>query len=135
MKHDAEVNAAQDQQKKAGIDLKNQAEAVIFSLEKLIKDAGDKMPAEQKTELTGKLQELKTLKDQDKYDELKPKLEEINALAQSIGAAMYSNQKSDVGNPMSDLKSNANGNSDSANTSDAKKDKLEPMEGEFTEKK
>jgi len=89
MKRDAEMHADEDMKKKENIDTKNQAEAVIFQLDKLIKESGDKMSAEDKTELEKKLGELKSLKETDNFGDIKAKMEEVNALAQKIGASMY----------------------------------------------
>jgi len=89
MKKEAELHAEEDKKKKEQIDIKNQADAVVFSTEKLIKDAGDKIKAEDKKELEEKLAELKKVKDSDNYEEMKKKMEEMNQVAQRIGAAMY----------------------------------------------
>jgi molecular chaperone DnaK len=89
MKHEAELHADEDKAKKDNIDTKNQAEAVIFQLDKLIAESGDKMPAEDKSELEKKLGDLKSLKETDNYGDIKAKMEEVNALAQKIGGAMY----------------------------------------------
>lgn len=89
MKRDAEMHADEDKKKRENIDTKNQAEATIFQLEKLIKESGDKMEAASKTELEQKLGELKSLKETENYADIKTKMEEVNQLAQKIGAAMY----------------------------------------------
>ena len=89
MKREAELHADEDKAKRENIDTKNQAEAVVFQLEKLIKESGDKMSAEDKTELEQKIGELKSLKETENYGDIKAKMEEVNQLAQKIGAAMY----------------------------------------------
>ena len=89
MKREAELHADEDKAKRENIDTKNQAEAVVFRLEKLIKESGDKMSAEDKTELEKKIGELKSLKETENYGDIKAKMEEVNQLAQKIGAAMY----------------------------------------------
>lgn len=76
--------------KKEQVEIKNQADAVIFQTEKLLKESGDKMKPEDKKELEEKLDALKKAKDTDQYDEIKKKMEEMNQVAQKIGAAMYS---------------------------------------------
>lgn len=89
MKRDAEMHADEDKRKRENIDIKNQAEATVFQLEKLIKESGDKMEAASKTELEQKLGDLKSLKETENYEDIKVKMEEVNQLAQQIGAAMY----------------------------------------------
>jgi len=91
MKKEAEVHAEEDKKKKENIEIKNQADASVFTIEKLIKESGDKMKPEDKTELEAKAEELKKIKDSDQYEEMKKKMEELNTVAQRIGAAMYQN--------------------------------------------
>ncbi len=90
MKKEAELHAEEDKKKKEQVEIKNQADAVIFQTEKLLKESGDKMKPEDKKELEEKLGELKKVNGSDQYDEIKIKMEEMNQVAQKIGAAMYS---------------------------------------------
>jgi molecular chaperone DnaK len=89
MRKEAEMHADEDKKKKDNIEIKNQADAVAFTVEKMIKESGDKMSAADKQELEAKVEELKKVKDSDQYDEMKKKMEEVNSVAQRIGAAMY----------------------------------------------
>lgn len=93
MKKEAEAHAEEDRIKKESVEMKNQAEAVIFTTEKLLKESGDKMKEDDKKELELKLEELKKVKDTANTEELKTKLDELNAVAQKIGAAMYQQQQ------------------------------------------
>ncbi len=92
MKQEAELHAEEDKKKKDNIEIKNQAEAVVFTTEKLLKESGEKMKEEDKKELESKLEDLKKIKDGDNYDDMKKKMEELNDVAQKIGAAMYQAQ-------------------------------------------
>ncbi|HPT08678.1 MAG TPA: molecular chaperone DnaK [bacterium] len=92
MRKEAEIHAEEDKNKKDNIEIKNQAEAVVFTTEKMIKESGDKMKEDDKKELETKIEELKKIKDGEQYDDMKKKMEEINTVAQKIGAAMYQNQ-------------------------------------------
>jgi molecular chaperone DnaK len=91
MKKDAESHEAEDKKKKERVELKNQAESVVFSTEKLIKESGDKIKAEDKKELENKIAELKKVQQSDDIEELKKKMEAVNEVAQKIGASMYQN--------------------------------------------
>lgn len=126
MKQEAELHADEDRKKKEQAETKNQTDAVVFQTEKLLSESGDKMKAEDKTELEEKLKALKDLKDTDHYDDMKKAMEELNTVAQRIGTAMYqaaqqaqTGQQSDNGNP----------------TQSADGAKEAPVEGEFEEKK
>ena len=89
LRQEAEKHAEEDKQKKDAAELKNQADSVIFQLEKLLKDSADKIKAEDKTELETKITELKAAKEAGDLETLKKKLEETNEVAQKIGSAMY----------------------------------------------
>jgi len=89
MQKEAEAHAEEDKKKKEEIELSNQADAVIFTTEKMIKESGEKMKPEDKTELEAKVADLKKAKDGNKAEEIKAALEALNTVAQRIGAAMY----------------------------------------------
>ena len=89
MKKDAEEHESEDKKKKEKVEIVNQAEAVVFTTEKLIKESGDKMKAEDKKDLENKIAELKKVQHSEDIDELKKKMEEVNQVAQKIGASMY----------------------------------------------
>ncbi|MDD4412621.1 MAG: molecular chaperone DnaK [Patescibacteria group bacterium] len=90
MRHEAEIHADEDKKRREAIDVRNQADAVVFQLEKLVKESGDKMNPADKTELETKLAELKNIKESSDVEVLKAKMEEVNQIAQRIGSAMYS---------------------------------------------
>jgi len=117
MRKEAELHAEEDKKKKESVDIKNQADAVVFQTDKLLSESGDKMKAEDKTELEAKLKALKDVKDTDKYDDIKKAMEELNTVAQKIGAAMYQ-QSAQAEQPKTE-EPKAEG----------------PVEGEFEEKK
>jgi len=136
MKKEAELHAEEDKKKKEQVETKNQAEAVIFQTEKLIKDTGDKIKPEDKKELEEKVEALKKVKDSDNFDEIKKKMEELNTVAQKIGAAMYQAAQGAQGGaqPGADAGAQA-GPSAGSGQADGGDKKDEPIEGEFTEKK
>lgn len=96
MKHEAEVHAEDDKKKKERVELNNQADSVIFSTEKMLKESGDKMKAEDKTELEKEIGELKKAKEADNAEGIKKQLEAVNQVAQRIGAAMYEKAASET---------------------------------------
>lgn len=124
MKKEAELHADEDKKKKEEVEIINQADSVIFSTEKMLKESGDKMKAEDKTELEAKISDLKKAKEANDLDALKKSLEEVNAVAQKIGAAMYQAASAD---------SSANGAAASEAKAEDKKDDV--VEGEVEEKK
>ena len=96
MKHEAEVHAEDDKKKKESVELNNQADSIIFSTEKMLKESGDKMKAEDKTELEKEIGELKKAKEANDAEGIKKQLEAVNQVAQKIGAAMYEKAASET---------------------------------------
>jgi molecular chaperone DnaK len=135
MKKEAELHADEDKKKKENIEIRNQAEAVVFQTEKLLKESGDKMKPEDKKELEEKLESLKKVKDSDQYDEMKKQMEEMSQVAQKIGAAMYQQQATpEAGQNSSTDSGQASGEQPKAE-GEEKKDGETVVEGEVEEEK
>jgi len=133
MKKDAEAHADEDKKKKEQIDIKNQADTVVFTTEKLLKESGDKMKDEDKKELETKLEELKKVKDTDNIDEIKKKMEEMNQVAQKIGAAMYQNQAGQAGQAGAQGGEAKEGEAEKTEGEKKEGEKDKPVEGEVVD--
>ncbi|NCN22084.1 molecular chaperone DnaK [Candidatus Falkowbacteria bacterium] len=135
MKQEAELHAEEDKKKKGEVEIKNQAEAVLFTMEKMLKESGDKMKPEEKKEMEEKTEALKKAKDSGNVEEMKKTMEELNAIAQKIGAAMYQQAGATPG--AEGAQAGAGTGADGAKTEEAgteKKDE-EVVEGEVEENK
>jgi molecular chaperone DnaK len=88
MKDDAEAHADEDAKKKELADIKNTAEMMIFTAEKSVKDYGDKVTPEIKTEIESKITLLKTAKDGGDMEAIKKATEELSTEMSKIGEAM-----------------------------------------------
>ncbi|MBI5077581.1 molecular chaperone DnaK [Candidatus Falkowbacteria bacterium] len=122
MKKEAEAHAEEDKKKREAIEIKNQADAVIYTTEKMLKESADKIPADVKKELTDKIEELKKIKDGNDVEVIKKKLEEINQVAMKAGQAMYQQGQQDKRDEQ-----------DKQDESDKKDDKAQ--DADFEEKK
>jgi len=89
MKKEAEAHVVEDQQKKELVEARNTADSLVYSSEKSLKDFGDKAPADIKKLIEEKISELKKVKDSDKIEEIKTKIEELSQIIQKLGAEMY----------------------------------------------
>ncbi|MBU0476483.1 molecular chaperone DnaK [Patescibacteria group bacterium] len=89
MKKEAELHAEQDQKKRELIDVRNLAENLIYSTEKTLREAGDKISQDVKKEIEEKLEVLKKIKDSDNIEEVKQKTSELSQIVQKVGAEMY----------------------------------------------
>jgi molecular chaperone DnaK len=89
MKKDAETHAEEDKKKKETVDVKNSAESLIASTEKVIKDNADKVEDGLKKNVEEKVEALKKVKDGDDTEAIKKATEELSAEAQKIGEKIY----------------------------------------------
>ena len=88
MKKEAEDHASEDAEKKALIEAKNQGEQLIYTAEKSLKDHGDKIPAETKTEIEAKMTELKEALGKTDKSDIEAKTEALSTSLQKIGEIM-----------------------------------------------
>lgn len=89
MQKEAEMYATEDKKKRELIDLKNNADSVVYQTEKTLKEYADKVPADIKTEIEGKVEALKKVKDGDDAAALRSALDEVNQVVSKIGSALY----------------------------------------------
>lgn len=89
MRKEAEAHAAEDAEKKSKIEAKNQADSLIFTVEKTVKDAGDKAPAELKKEVEDKVAALKAILEAGTKEDLEAKSKDLMDSLQKLGAEMY----------------------------------------------
>ena len=96
MKKEAEVHADADKEKQERVEVKNVAESMVYTAEKALKDAGDKIPADVKTDVEAKIAEVKKVKDGTDMDALKKASEELSQHMQKIGEAMAKAAKTET---------------------------------------
>jgi len=89
MKKTAEANAADDQKKKESAEIKNQADAMVYTTDKTIKDAGEKLDAATKEKVEKAKEELKKVLSENKTDEIKTKLEALQKEVYEMSAKIY----------------------------------------------
>lgn len=92
MQKDAEVHESEDKQKKELVEAKNIAEQTIYTAEKAIKDAADKIPADLKNEVEDKIKELREVASKENLEEIKTKTAELSTSMQKIGTHLNQNQ-------------------------------------------
>ena len=93
MVKDAEANAEADKAKKEHIDAQNSAEMAISTIEKSMKDLGDKVPEDLKTQLEEEIKNLQAIKDTATTEELKSKTEGLTTLSMKLGEILYAQQQ------------------------------------------
>jgi molecular chaperone DnaK len=91
MKKEAEMNADSDRKAKEEADVVNQADSLIFQVDKQLKEFGDKLPADKKSEIEASLEELKKAHAEKNLDTIKASMDKLNAVFQAASADMYNN--------------------------------------------
>lgn len=89
MKKAAEEHKESDQKLKELIEVRNQADALIYTAEKSLKDAGDKVPPELSDSVKKLIDELKKVKEKDNKDEITEALGKLNQELSKVGELMY----------------------------------------------
>jgi molecular chaperone DnaK len=91
MVREAEEHAAEDKKRREAADVRNSAEQLAYSVDKLLADNDDKLPEEVKTEVKADVDALKSaLEKQDNDDEVKSAFEKLQASQTKLGEAIYS---------------------------------------------
>ena len=102
---DAELHAEEDKKKRALIDARNAADALIYSTEKSVKEVGDKVDDATKENVNGAIEKLKSAITGDDLDEIKRLTEELTQASHKLAEIMYANAAQDQsqgGGPQAD---------------------------------
>jgi molecular chaperone DnaK len=89
MVKEAEAHSAEDRAKREEVELRNQADHMIHQAEKVMKDNADKIPADVKTEVEGKLEALKSAAKGSDTKALQKQMDDFNEALQKIGTHIY----------------------------------------------
>ena len=89
MVKDAETNASVDKEKRERIDIKNQAETLVYQAEKQLGELADKVDADSKAKVEDKRVKLKAAIEKDDFDAMKSLLEELQQELYTLGASVY----------------------------------------------
>ena len=129
MVKDAEANASADKEKREKIDLKNQAETLVYQAEKQMGELGDKVDADAKAKLEEKRLKLKEASEKDDYDAMKTLLEELQQELYTVGASVYQQEGAAAGAGAPGADAGAGANAGGGDASD------DVIDAEFTETK
>jgi len=89
MKKEAEANSEEDKKKREVIEAKNHADALVYTSEKTLKDAGDKVSEDDKKDVEEKIAALKEAISSDDQEKMEKATSELSEAIQKVGAAMY----------------------------------------------
>jgi molecular chaperone DnaK len=99
MVKDAEANAESDKKRREGVEAKNQAESLVHSTEKSLKDFGDKVSQADRDAITTAIEALKAATESSDIDadDIKAKTQTLMEASMKLGQAMYESQQAEGG--------------------------------------
>lgn len=89
MKRDADAHAEDDKKRREVVDLKNQADQLVYSTEKTLKEYGDKVDAKVRGDIESAVNNLKEAAKGEDGDAIKKSMEKLNNTAQELGKVLY----------------------------------------------
>jgi len=89
MKKDAESHEAEDKKRREEIDLKNQADMVVYTTEKTLKEHGDKISADEKGQIEAAVKSLREAIDKNDAEGMKKGIDEVQQTSHKMAEAMY----------------------------------------------
>ena len=128
MVKDAESHAEDDKKRKESVDARNQADALVYSTEKSLKEHGEKLPKEDKDKIDGAVKELKDVLSNENADseEIKNKVESLNSAAMKLGEMMYKESQEQNANAQSEPASKDKNEEKDADVVDADFEEVKP---------
>jgi len=109
MVKDAEANADADKKRRALVEAKNQAEALIHSSEKSLKDYGDKVSADDRKAIEDAIASLKSAAEGEDADDITAKTQTLAEVSMKLGQAMYEAQQAEAANKDAEADAKASG--------------------------
>ncbi len=118
MINDAEQFADEDKAKRESVEVKNQAETLIYSTEKSISDLGDKLPEEDKTKIEACNEQLKKSMETDDMEAIKSDLEALTQASHKMAELLYSQQAEQQGDGSGEGSEDTPGNDEKSGKDD-----------------
>ncbi|WP_342451644.1 molecular chaperone DnaK [Methanobacterium petrolearium] len=87
--HEAEQHAEEDKKRQEEVEIRNNADSMIYTSEKTLDELADKVQPDQKTKIEGLVKELREVVGGDDLEAIKNKTEELTKAVQEVGAAIY----------------------------------------------
>ena len=94
---EAEAHAEEDKKKKEAIEIKNNADSVIYASENALKDVDGKISEDDKKKVEDAIEDLKSVKDTDDLDAIKAKTEALQTAFQSVSEELYKQAQAEAG--------------------------------------
>ena len=137
MQEDAEAHAEDDKKTKAMVEARNHADTLIYTAEKTLVDAGDKVSEDDKKPVTEAVTALKEKKDTEDIEELTKLTDDLNTKLMKVGEQMYKEEaeQKPKDSADSDKKANEGDEADATNSKKTNTEDKEAEEGEVVDDK
>ncbi|MGC9313741.1 MAG: molecular chaperone DnaK [Sediminispirochaetaceae bacterium] len=89
MVHEAEEHASEDKQAREKVEVRNEADSLVYTTEKSLKDYGDKISADDKQKIESAVAELKTAVENDNTEEMRTKMEALKQASYKLAEEVY----------------------------------------------
>jgi molecular chaperone DnaK len=99
MRKDAEVHAEEDRKRKELIEARNNADNLVYSAEKVLRDLGDKVPAELKKQVEDNIAKVREVMNQEDAEAIRQATDSLNQVLQQVGTAAYQQSGPAAGAP------------------------------------
>ena len=86
---EAEAHSEEDKKRQEEIEVRNNADSMIYTSEKTLEELGEKVDAEKKSKIESLVKELRELVASDDVGAIKSKTDELTKVVQEVGAAIY----------------------------------------------
>jgi molecular chaperone DnaK len=127
MRKDAEMHAEEDRKRKELIEVRNNADNLAYSAEKVLKDLGDKVPSDLKNKVEDGVARVREVLNSDDVEAIRKAADELNEVVQQVGAAAYQQAGPAAGAPGEE----PGGSPDFEPDDSGSKDDEDVIEGEF----
>lgn len=97
MVREAEANAENDKKEQEKVEVRNEADSLIYQTEKSLKELGDKVPSSEKAAIEDAVAALKRALESDDIAEIKAKTESLKQVAMKMGEELYKQQQAQAG--------------------------------------
>jgi molecular chaperone DnaK len=97
MRRDAELHADEDKRKRELVDARNQADQMIWQIEKLLKESGDKVSEADKAPIKSSIERLKEVASKDDVNAIKQAINDLQQASHAMAQHMYSRQQAGGG--------------------------------------
>lgn len=121
MVKDAEEHAAEDKKRREGVEVRNQAETLIHSTEKSLKEYGDKVSSQDKEQIETAISDLKSALDGTDIEEVTTKMQKLAEVSMKLGQAMYEASQATAAGTETDTKDDDVVDADFEEVNDKKK--------------